>query len=860
MFDFKFNENESSRLFRPLAFDEKTHLFLCDDNMLGFSFVCQPTSGWDTQMLSTIQLMLSQDPYPTKSLLSFSLWASPDIRDHLKGSDNLRAACRDALHREVHDNALGYFWSATTNPAEVVQHTKVRNFQLLISFKMPIESLDVSSEELQQIQAIQRTMLQRLKKAQFAPRKMNSMMLVNIMNTIMNWQGDSEWRTTQQLPVDEHATLNEQFVQYDTRVFKTRDGVVLGSKKQPTFVKMLTVRRFPRKAYTGQAFKWFGDPFEGQGCVTQNFMITVNIHYADHTKEKGAVDTKKGHYIKQSFSSLTNFAPKIKDMKADLEELSSALQENGKAVKITLSAAVFGTSEEDAEAGITSLQSHMKQSGVTMVNEDSFSVPSFIQLMPFGACNHAVANSRRYFTMASNHVMPVLPLFAEWKGTGTPTLQFVSRTGQLMNVCLYDSKTNYNTVIFAESGAGKSFLTNEIIRSYLNTGNKVWTIDAGESYKKLSSSLDGSFTAFNSDSNLSLNPFTMIDDTDEEAFLDSLEMLSGCLIAMAFTKESPTDLQHSEMERVLTSVWREKGRSALIDDIQAKCLEDEDIRVRDMGKQLSAFCSNGQFGKYFDKPHNVEFNGNFNVLELDGLSERPRLQAVVLFLLMVQISHSMYHEFKEDRNVKRLVIIDEAWDLLGNSKAVEAFVEKGFRRFRKYGGCGIVVTQSIMDLQKSTSGKAIAENAANTFILKQKDSTIANAKKDDLMALPPAGYQLLKKVTTEVGHYSEIFFNTNAGMGIGRLIVDPVRVMMYSTRAQDNEAIEAYTKRDVPLSLAMKQVAEDRRMVRFPVDRPAFLNEAVTRTISMMDAQILEMPTNKKPTLHLVDGDVAVNE
>ncbi|MDG2933229.1 TraC family protein, partial [Vibrio parahaemolyticus] len=106
MFDYKFNENEASRLFRPLAFDADTDLFLCDDNMLAFSFVCQPTSGWDTQMLSTIELLLSQDPYPTTSLLSFSLWASPDVREFLKGSDYLRSSCREVLHREVHDNAL----------------------------------------------------------------------------------------------------------------------------------------------------------------------------------------------------------------------------------------------------------------------------------------------------------------------------------------------------------------------------------------------------------------------------------------------------------------------------------------------------------------------------------------------------------------------------------------------------------------------------------------------------------------------------------------------------------------------------------------------------------------------------------
>jgi conjugal transfer ATP-binding protein TraC len=321
-------------------------------------------------------------------------------------------------------------------------------------------------------------------------------------------------------------------------------------------------------------------------------------------------------------------------------------------------------------------------------------------------------------------------------------------------------------------------------------------------------------------------------------------MIAGCILAMAFTKSSPTDLQVAEIERILVELWHEKGQKTLIDDIKERCLADEDLRVRDIGKQLTAFTTVGQFGKYFDKPHNVEFNGNFNVLELDGLSETPRLQAVVLFMLMIQISDSMYRQFKEDRSVKRLVIIDEAWDLLGNSKAVEQFIEKGFRRFRKYNGCGVIVTQSIMDLQKSEAGKAIAANAANSLILMQKDSTISTAEKENLMSLPPAGYRLLKKVTTEKGHYSEIFFNTNSGMGIGRLIVDPMRIVMYSTTAQDNEAIDHYTNQGVSLSAAMKQVVKDRRMARFDMTKPRFLSAHINEVESRLDADILEMPTS----------------
>lgn len=713
---------------------------------------------------------------------------------------------------------------------------------------MPISAIEITQDEREKVVSIKRVMEQRLIKSHMYPTAMTSEMLVNIMNVMLHWKPNADWRSHLTIPVDETKVLNEQFLQYDTNVYKERDGIALGDKEHKTYCKMLTVRRFPRKTRFGAAFRWFGDAFDGLGCVTQNFMITVNINFANHMNEKSKLETKKSHYIKQSFSALTHFAPKIKDMKADLDEITSSFESGHKAIKVSVSAGVFGKNKQDAADGMTALQSFMKQSDMTMVNEDSFSMPSFIQMLPFGADHKSVNISRRYTTMSTKHVLPILPIFSEWKGTGTPVMQFVSRTGQIMNIDLFDSQTNFNTLIYAESGSGKSFLTNEMIRSYLSTNNMVWAIDAGESYKKLSSSFEGQFTAFNDDVHLSCNPFTMVPEGDLKAFNDSLEMLAGCILAMAFTKTSPTDLQASEVERILRELWLEKGQKTLIDDVAARCISEgekrDDRRISDIGYQLDAFTSKGQFGKYFDKPHNVQFNGAFNVLELDGLSKTPRLQAVILFMLMVQISHSMYEDYKDDRSIKRLVIIDEAWDLLGNSKAVAEFMEKGFRRFRKYGGAGVVVTQSINDLQTSAAGKAIAENAANSLILKQKDSTITSAEAQDLMSLPKVGYRLLKKVTTESGHYSEIFFNTNRGMGIGRLIVDPMRVVMYSTRAQDNEKIDNHTKNGHSLAQAMQNVVDEGHMARFDMSRPAFLDERVKVVEHYYDAALMQMPDN----------------
>lgn len=831
---FEFNEDESSSLFRPISYDRD--IFVCDDQTAGISFLCNPIAGWDETVIAGLNLLFSQDPYPEFSTLSVSLFGGPDIKPYLRVSDQLRRGIKDELMRKAHNANLGFLWGGTTNPIEITQGVKVKNMQLIVTFKMPIDSILITEPEITRLTSIKRLMKERLSQAGAAPTLIDEKLYMNVLSPMFHWKDNAEWKNKNSVDFIDELPINAQILQYDTSINKDHDGIRLESGDKKIYFKMLTAKGLPKDTFFGAASRWYGDFIEGRGCVNQNFIITTNIVYAPHGPQKTRLETKKGSYLRNR-GWLSKIAPKVGKIADQLEDVSNAVDDGSRLVKATISAGVFGYSENDASEGVTSLQTYMVQSGMNMVNEDSFSIPSFVEMMPFGACSKSLSNGR-YFSLATKHLPYVIPIFGEWKGTRTPTIQLVSRSGQIMNFDLFDSDTNYNTLIYAESGSGKSFLTNEIIRSYRSTGNKVWAIDAGESYKKLSSALNGSFTAFGDESEtgkqLSCNPFTMIPENDPKAFSDSLEMLAGCILAMAFTTQAPTDLQAAQIEKILVSLWEKKGQKTTIDDVEEACLRDEDKRIQDIGKQLYAFTTKGQFGHYFDKPHNIEFTTDFNVLELDGLSKTPRLQAVVLFMLMVQISQSMYEEFKLDRNIKRIVIIDEAWDLLANSIAVAAFMEKGFRRFRKYNGAGIVVTQSIMDLQKTDAGRAIAENAANSLILKQKESTIINAEKEDLMSIGSYGYQMLKKVTTRKGHYSEVFINTNQGMGVGRLIVDPLRILMYSTSPDDNKLIDNYVDQGLTLSDSMIRVVQDKQMIRYPIKRPIFLDHR----IRLLDTQL----------------------
>jgi conjugal transfer ATP-binding protein TraC len=239
-----------------------------------------------------------------------------------------------------------------------------------------------------------------------------------------------------------------------------------------------------------------------------------------------------------------------------------------------------------------------------------------------------------------------------------------------------------------------------------------------------------------------------------------------------------------------------------VDLVAAKLLEDTDRRVADMGHQLFAFSSAGEYGRFFNGDNNVNFNNSLACLELEELNGRSHLQQVVLLILIYQIQQAMY---LGDRDQRKILIIDEAWDLLSKGN-IAKFIETGYRRFRKYNGAAITITQSLNDLYNSPSGVAIAENSANLFLLYQKPETIESIKRQNRLMIGEGGYTFLKSVHTVTGQYSEIFFVTSYGVGIGRLLVDKYTKLLYSTHPDDMKKIALRTSKGMTTDEAIRDI------------------------------------------------------
>jgi len=231
-----------------------------------------------------------------------------------------------------------------------------------------------------------------------------------------------------------------------------------------------------------------------------------------------------------------------------------------------------------------------------------------------------------------------------------------------------------------------------------------------------------------------------------------------------------------------------------------------DPRIRDLGVQLFPYTSDGPYGKYFMGETNVNFDNDLIVLELEELSAKKDLQAVVMFLLMYRITQNMY--LTRDR--PKVCILDEAWQLLGAGGSGD-FIESGYRRARKYNGSFCAATQSIADFSLSRAAEAAMNNADWMFLLRQKPESVLALEKTDKLVIDESMKQMLLSVKTQAGAYSEVFVHGGQmGHGIGRVLFDPFSLLLVSSKAEDFEAVRRYRAEGYSITESLEAVLADR--------------------------------------------------
>jgi len=773
------------------SYDEATGLFTTSDNYLGFGFVSRPLPGCDSSVTQCLNVLLTFD-YPKESFIQVMLMGSQDIDRTLDNIKSLRKTKDAALNNSIH-NRLAMLKGGSCESLSRHAPALIREFRLVITIKVPLEKKGVPSEkDVAGAKDLKISVEQTLKAVGLQPRVLDAEGFLRVVGQVLHWGTDANWRFKTPY-YDPDTPLNEQLSEPDDMMQIESNGIWLGDKR----LRILSPVRLPGRMRLDQMRTLIGDTMTGVRGVHGNFFINCNVFIPDNAVEREKADNERNATNYQAFGPMMKFNPKLSLKKESTDILFTAINDGGRIVKVKLCVGLFSDSLEQGESRLTEAKTYFSENTWQFKEDKYLALPMLVNCLPLSADPKAVPFLQRYKRLASQHAVEFLPIISDWAGTGTPQLTFISRSGQIMNMDIFDSNTNYNTCIVAASGSGKSFLTNDIITSYISSGAKAWVIDIGRSYEKLVHALDGDFVEFGEKSQICLNPFQIIKNYNEEA-----DMLVGIIASMASVDDKLSDLQNSKMRTLIKGLWDIHGTALLVDTVAQRFLEDEDTRVKDIGHQLFAFTSAGEYGRYFNGDNNINFRNNLTCLELEELKGRTHLQQVVLLILIYQIQQEMY---LGDRDQRKILIIDEAWDLLAKGN-IAKFIETGYRRFRKYNGAAITITQSLNDLYSSASGVAIAENSANLFLLFQKPETLESIKEQKRLMIGESGHHFLKSVHTITGEYSEIFFVTSYGMGVGRLIVDQYTKLLYSTHPDDIKAISERTKAGMSTAQAIDDI------------------------------------------------------
>ncbi len=284
---------------------------------------------------------------------------------------------------------------------------------------------------------------------------------------------------------------------------------------------------------------------------------------------------------------------------------------------------------------------------------------------------------------------------------------------------------NANSVIFAKSGAGKSYTVKLEALRYLMIGTEVLIIDPEREYKALCESVGGTYINISLNSKTHINPFDMADiqkgqDTEGDELRSQIIYLLGLF---AILLGELTNKEESLLDRALLEVYRQKGIISdpstygnpppIMGDLYEllKTMPGAESVVEKMEKFV-----HGTLAGIFNMPTNVELNSTFIVFDIRDLEDILRPMA------MFSILQFVWNKVRTSRK-RRLLLVDEAWIMMQHEDSAR-FLFGLAKRARKYWLGLTTITQDVDDFLSSSYGKAIVTNSSMQVLLKQSTAAI----------------------------------------------------------------------------------------------------------------------------------------
>lgn len=576
----------------------------------------------------------------------------------------------------------------------------------------------------------------------------------------------------------------------------------------------MTMDKLPSELHLSQFGFLTGNTLDRDDRISQPYYFYTTIHVEDMVKAKESVEASLTWLTKQTMSqgeTLKNLIPHLYQRTADSKQFIKELSEGQSAIRM-YSGIVLYCKPETAGMDAEALQSKWSNHGFTMSRERHICMPAYVASLPW-QYNYEWDKPRQGLMRArlakSINAACSSLVVGDWTGN-VPTIEknpednteyfynngipLVSGRGNLSFLDIFKSESNYNFTVIATSGAGKSFFANDLIRDILSRGGFVFTFDMGGSYKDICQLMGGANLDFDISKPISINHFWGIEK--QEDFNEMEPILTGSILSMAFESGIPKDIEVSETRNAIQNAWERHGISLGVKEIQEEALimAEEMVKKGQTSNAEPLFNISRQLLNYATGPNAAWFNGEptldlsnpFTILELNELENNPSLKTVVFTTIIALVSRRIY---SADRNVPKILLIDEAWSLLDNDRA-GPFIEKAFRTIRKFFGAAGIITQSCADVDISSASKAAFNNSAWRFFLLQKSSSVSFAKDEKLINTGSDHIFDVMSSLRRRDNFSEVMVEHDNLYAPFRFFVDPYSAFTYSSKAQDNARLE----------------------------------------------------------------------
>jgi len=299
------------------------------------------------------------------------------------------------------------------------------------------------------------------------------------------------------------------------------------------------------------------------------------------------------------------------------------------------------------------------------------------------------------------------------------------------SLILFDrySLTNYNSVTFATSGAGKSYgLKLEILRS-LMFGTEVIVLDPEREYEYLAEATGGRFFNISLSSDHHVNPFDLPPPASDEDPRDVLRShiieLIG-LFRLMFGGLTPEE--ETILDLAIQETYALKDITGDVDfaDMEPPLLSDFEMVLAGMdgsGSLISRLTkyTSGTWSGFMNQPTNVDINQKFVVFSLRDMEDE--LKTIAMYIITNFIWGSVRR-----RLAKRLMVIDEAWWMM-KSEDTASFLFSLAKRGRKYYLGIATITQDVDDFLRSPYGVPMITNSSIQLLMKQSPTAIDNIQK-----------------------------------------------------------------------------------------------------------------------------------